>query len=142
MRTVQWMVAFMMLFHVRPLHKWKRVCLQLCLLCVRSLQRDPSIYSLTGSSKQYCQRPLSVFQCTIASSKRPESTLSVRYKLSRMGFVLMVPLLVLAVSLRGSVQLRRSRLCNPCNTLLLLLLLLLRRSRTGCVPPWLGSVAT
>jgi hypothetical protein len=46
------------------------------------------------------------------------STLSVRYKLSRVGFVLMVPLLVLAVSFHGWVQLRRSRVCNPCNTLL------------------------
>jgi hypothetical protein len=72
-----------------------------------------SIYSLTGSSKQYRQRPLSAFQCTIASFKKPESTLSERHKPSRVGFVLMVPLLVLAVSLHGWVQLRRSRLRNP-----------------------------
>jgi hypothetical protein len=47
------------------------------------------------------------------------STLSVRYKLSRVGFVLMVPLLVLAVSFHGWVQLQRSCVSDPCNTLLL-----------------------
>jgi hypothetical protein len=45
------------------------------------------------------------------------STLSVRYKLSRVGFVLMVPLVILAVSFHSWVQLRRSRVCDPCNTL-------------------------
>jgi heme/copper-type cytochrome/quinol oxidase subunit 4 len=57
-----------------------------------------------------------------------QSLQHVRYKLSRVGFVLMVPLLVLAVSFHGWVQLRRSRVCNPCNTLPLLLLRSLLRT--------------
>jgi hypothetical protein len=35
------------------------------------------------------------------------------------GFVLLVPLLVLAVSFHGWVQLQRSCVSDPCNTLLL-----------------------
>jgi hypothetical protein len=31
---------------------------------LRSVPAARSIYSLAGSSKQYCQRPLSAFQCT------------------------------------------------------------------------------
>jgi hypothetical protein len=72
----------------------------------------------TDRLRKGVQRPLSAFQCTIASFKRSDSTLSVRYKLSRVWFVLMVPVLVLAVSLRNWVQLRRSRLRNPVTPLL------------------------
>jgi hypothetical protein len=50
------------------------------------------------------------------------STLSMRYKLSRVGFVLMVPLVILAVSFHSWVQLRRSRVCDPCNTLFFFIL--------------------
>jgi hypothetical protein len=55
--------------------------------------------------------PVSIYYIYL-KSELSESTLSVRYKLSRVGFVLKVPLLVLAVSLRCWVQLRRSRLRN------------------------------
>jgi hypothetical protein len=59
------------------------------------------------------------------------TSLSVRYKLSRVGFVLMVPLLVLAVSFHGWVQLQRSCVSDPCNTLLLLFFACTSASRTS-----------
>jgi hypothetical protein len=117
MRTVQWKVALMMLFHVHPLYKWTCVCLQLCLHCVQSLQHDPSTawQARANSSVSVLSAPFSVLQFPSNSV----STLSVRYKLSRVGFVLMGPLLVLAVSFHGWVQLQRSCVSDPCNTLLL-----------------------
>jgi hypothetical protein len=107
----------MMLFHVHPLYKWTCVCLQLCLHCVQSLQHDPSTawQARANSSVSVLSAPFSVLQFPSNSV----STLSVRYKLSRVGFVLMVPLLVLAVSFHGWVQLQRSCVSDPCNTLLL-----------------------
>jgi hypothetical protein len=109
----------MMLFHVHPLYKWTCVCLQLCLHCAQSLQHDPSTawQVRANSTVSVLSAPFSVLQFPSNSA----STLSVRYKLSRVGFVLMVPLLVLAVSFHGWVRLQRSCVSDPCNTLLLLL---------------------
>jgi hypothetical protein len=108
----------MMLFHVHPLYKWTCVCLQLCLHCVQSLQHDPSTawQVRANSTVSVLSAPFSVLQFPSNSV----STLSVRYTLLRVGFVLMVPLLVLAVSFHGWVQLQRSCVSDPCNILLLL----------------------
>jgi hypothetical protein len=130
----------MMLFHVHPLYKWTCVCLQLCLHCVQSLQHDPSTawQVRANSTVSVLSAPFSVLQFPSNSV----STLSVRYKLSRVGFVLMVPLLVLAVSFHGWVQLQRSCVSDPCNTLLLLLLCNTLWNEWMCVAALLGSVAT
>jgi hypothetical protein len=91
------------------------------LLLLLQLQRsDPSTawQVRANSTVSVLSAPFSVLQFPSNSV----STLSVRYKLSRVGFVLMVPLLVLAVSFHGWVQLQRSCVSDPCNTLLLLLL--------------------
>jgi hypothetical protein len=129
----------MMLFHVHPLYKWTCVCLQLCLHCVQSLQHDPSTawQVRANSTVSVLSAPFSVLQFPSNSV----STLSVRYKLSRVGFVLMVPLLVLAVSFHGWVQLRRSRVCNPCSTLLFLLRPGLVSRSCCCLPTYASTVA-
>jgi hypothetical protein len=103
--------------HIHSLHKWS--------VCVCSCVSPASCSSGTIHSqpyrfgKQSCQRPLRLLQCTIAPTK-PESTLSVRSKPSRVEFASDNPLPILVVSILGWVQLQRS--CDPCNTLLLLLL--------------------
>jgi hypothetical protein len=112
MRTVQWKVALMMLFHVHPLYKRTCVCLQLCLHCVQSLQHDPSTawQVRANSTVSVLSAPFSVLRrrvlhCTTVSIKLCEHA-------------------------ERAIQAFKGGVCPDGSP-----------SRTGCILPGLGSVA-